>query len=354
MASQMQCSPAFDALVQATAGAVGGIYAASMLQPLEVVRTKIQLTTGGGDGDSSMFQVFSKLVREGGPLAVYRGVTAKAVETGAKNFVYFYIFYALTALAKKRKVHMTTPVRLLIGYSAGVINTMLTTPLEVISTRCQAAPKNMGTLAVMQELHKNEGLAGFFRGFWFNVVLCVNPAIQNTVFDCIKDGLLGMDGALSARRAFLLGAFAKAVATFSTFPLSKMKTMLQACKACKVKPQPLRQASIKALNLTLSPTSTLGKRLDIEDASTVAPSTHDAESCQGEEGILLPESRLDHVRGVVERVGDLYRGIQSTLLKSVLQAALLYMTKESVEGLVRQVFKAIMKIIVLRSRLQNR
>ena len=144
-----------------------------------------------------------------------------------------------------------------------------------------------------------DGLAGLFKGYWFNLILCSNPAIQNTIFDkqlgvwrtqrqhppdvhfapvsnCIqlpriqeamllrkkqraasaKVSLTSLEVKLdrirssSDKRAgcsalaleaagklllckptwlrFMLGALAKAIATMITFPVTRIKTMLQA------------------------------------------------------------------------------------------------------------------------------
>ena len=58
------------------------------------------------------------------------------------------------------------------------------------------------------------------RGFFFNVLLCVNPAIQNTCFDKLKDYIIKTmkNPTLSPVQAFTLGAVAKAIATVSPPP----------------------------------------------------------------------------------------------------------------------------------------
>merc|ERR1712130_204723 len=56
----------------------------------------------------------------------------------------------------------------------------------------------------------------------------------------------------------------------------------------------------------------------------------DARSASGRSCCADAVSKVQFVWG---QAGQLYRGVGSALAKSVLQAALLYMTKESVEGL---------------------
>lgn len=225
---------------------------------------------------------------------------------------------------------MTTFLKLALGYTAGVVNTMLTMPLEVISTRCQASKDSIGTLAMGRKLLFQEGLQSFYKGLGFNILLCINPAIQNTVFDKLKAALLrrakaqagGAAVALTSLEAFVLGAVAKAVATFVTFPLVRLKTMLQAG--------------------TIPAGGKGSPRARRRDAPALTPRTLSASAADLREQLVDASFRADkeeHLHGVVERIGQLYRGVTSALTKSVLQAALLYMTKEMVEGVVVDFFK---------------
>jgi len=67
---------------------------------------------------------------------------------------------------------------------------------------------------------------GIYRGFRTNVILCINPSIEYTVFDQIKRRRR-KGKTLSDSEAFWLGAFSKAVATFFTFPLVRAKVLQQ-------------------------------------------------------------------------------------------------------------------------------
>jgi len=299
-------SASFVALVQATAGALGGLVASVGLQPVEVVKTRVQVSDSG----TSTLETAGDILKDEGLVGFFRGVSAKSAETSVKNFVYFYIYDALNTSAKLRW-KLTTPMKLLLGYTAGVGTTTLTMPLEVLATKVQVASAGKGALAVLRATLDKEGLRGFFRGYWFNVLLCVNPAISNTCFDKLKAAILRYEATqwrkmgksftfqtyptLNPGQAFMLGAVAKGIATIVTFPLVRIKTMMQA-----------------------------GKDLQRKEKS---PSE---------------ESPL-------EILAQLYRGIGSALMKSVLQAALLYMTKDQIESFVVKIFKISMKMMRRRS-----
>ena len=90
--------------------------------------------------------------------------------------------------------------------------------------------------------YKEDGVAAFYRGLAASVLLCVNPAIYNTVFDQLKARLLARIEArsggrrvvaLSTVQAFVLGVIAKAIATLLTYPYIRAKMVMQAASRAK-------------------------------------------------------------------------------------------------------------------------
>jgi hypothetical protein len=81
---------------------------------------------------------------------------------------------------------------------------------------------------VVNQVYSQDGLMGFYTGWWTSFVTSLNPAIQNTLFDQMKAAYLAKQtrSFLSMAESFWLGAFAKAVATVVTFPYSRAKVML--------------------------------------------------------------------------------------------------------------------------------
>jgi len=316
-------SPAFIALVQATAGATGAVFASFCLQPVEVAKTRIQLSHSG---DVSTLGTITDIARSDGVPGLFRGTAAKCFETGSKNFVYFYIYDAINAIAKQQGP-LTTFIKLVLGYVAGVGATVLTMPLEVLATKVQAETGDgLGTLGMVQRILEKEGALALFKGFWYNILLCINPAIQNTCFDKMKDWLLkvkartaGKGGpSLTPFQAFALGAFAKAVATMVTYPLVRLKTIIQAGKEKDVQ------------------TSSSSRRTSNSKAPELIQSSSTSEMLSH---MAVRKDKLPSLQSPIAKVIELYRGVGSALVKSVLQAALLYMTKDQVADFVRVLFK---------------
>ena len=92
-------------------------------------------------------------------------------------------------------------------------------------------PRRPGILHTIRHILERDGLAAFWRGLGPALVLVVNPIIQYTVFEQLKNflvkgrterlraaGAKGAVAALSDWDYFFLGALSKLVATSSTYP----------------------------------------------------------------------------------------------------------------------------------------
>mmetsp|Transcript_123589 Transcript_123589/g.394859 ORF Transcript_123589/g.394859 Transcript_123589/m.394859 type:complete len:208 (-) Transcript_123589:85-708(-) len=198
---------------------------------------------------------------------------------------------------------MTTGVNLLVGYLAGVVAVTGTTPLDMASTKLQAGTVQGSLAAVLWKTFQQRGLPGLYDGYGYNLALCTNPAISNTLFDQIKGIILqrqGPSATLSSFHAFVLGAFTKSVAILVTYPLTFLKTLLQAGRE------------------TTSSRDSL-------------------------------ESEPSDKRRRFKTLAVLYSGLGAQLLKGVLQAALLYMAKERIEVGASAVVRLLVKLLRVRS-----
>lgn len=231
----MSKNKAFDAFVQAAAGAGGGIFSTCVLFPLDSVKTRIQ---SHSTKSSNIIEAGKEIVENEGVSALFRGIDTKSVESGTKNFWYFYCYDFLINTVKEGGTKITPSVTLVLGYIAGVLNMTPTMPLEVLGTVQQTSSSSGSTWHHAQEIWRKDGLGGFYKGFRFNLLLCFNPAIQNTVFDHLKRVYQNVirtrhniDSSkavkLTPLQAFVLGAVAKLVATLLTYPWIARKTRVQ-------------------------------------------------------------------------------------------------------------------------------
>jgi hypothetical protein len=251
------------ALADAVAGVAGSVVALWTFYPIEVWKTNAQA------GSSSKQK----------PLL--HGCGIKTLHTASSSFCYFFlyswIFSAWTHNEPKKKV--STMARLILSAVAAMLNTMVTLPLDVMSAKlltegdkqsnqnpmdaegdelvegesfypASEQEEELFIAELLEEEKKDESLAtipgnkrvvhplekeadnyfALWKGLIPSLLLCCNPSINYTVFDMMKNGILTRRHSsklnLSMMDAFLLGLFAKFVATIATYPVIRAKVML--------------------------------------------------------------------------------------------------------------------------------
>lgn len=134
------------------------------------------------------------------------------------------------------------------GAIAGSATVLITNPIWVINTRMTARqsgsdnnssedllPSNKSsshprsrkpsTISTLTSLLRNEGLGALFAGVLPALVLVVNPILQYTIFEQLKDAL-ERKRRVTPRDAFFLGAIGKLLATALTYPYITIKSRM--------------------------------------------------------------------------------------------------------------------------------
>ncbi|TMW57009.1 hypothetical protein Poli38472_002934 [Pythium oligandrum] len=286
-------------LAAASAAGVGGLLATSILYPLDTIKTRLQsggslFEESGSDDDKKKKQDVVAVIR-----SFYRGYQYKAAESTVSKFLYFYAYTLLAQIvAPPDGKSIGTATNLAVGYLSEFFHLPLTLPMEVIATRLQTSSKGSGNvLQIIRKVLEESGVKGFYKGFQAYFVLCLQPAIQYTVFERVKTVYLSRakDAAksLSALEAFLLGAIARSIATLLLFPYIRGKVLLQ---------------------------SKNKKAAAIEGEAK----SNDAKK---EEGIVAILQRVYKEEGPLA----LYRGLTPELTKGALSSALMLMIKEKIQ-----------------------
>ncbi|KAG9404853.1 ADP/ATP carrier protein [Aphanomyces cochlioides] len=216
------------ALVEASAGSLGALFACLVLFPLDVAKTKHQASTDKTEKKKTTLTIVKKIYDEEGIAGLFVGLGPKAAHTVLQNFFYFYWYAWLKALYEKTRGPLTTTANLSIGALAGAINMTITLPLDVVSTRIQTSDASTSTVELVHQLYKEDGLLSFWKGYIPSLVLVTNPSIFYTIFDRLK---LRVARELSAMEAFVLAAIAKSIATIVTYPIIRAKVIMQAEKS---------------------------------------------------------------------------------------------------------------------------
>ena len=314
-------------LAEVVAGSVGGMFSASALYPLEVLKTKMQADesasssskTGSNEDEEDGEQESSssgpltateyawKLYEKGGLQVFYAGVETSAMQSALEKALYFFAYTGLKNVynATISRGDLATIPNLMVGCMAEWAHLPITLPIDCWTTAIQTSKDpTKGPMAIMMTMLSERGLKGMYKGIQAYTVLCLKPSIQYTVFEQIKRIVLltrqnntkNRGGkrlqSLTAMEAFFLGMLARTIATILTFPYLRAKVMLQA-------------------------------RASSTDESNNTTTTK----------ISIPGMLAEMYQ--TGGISTLYQGIGPELTRGVLSAALMMMAKEKISLLVR-------------------
>ena len=133
------------------------------------------------------------------------------------------------------------------GAMAGSATVLITNPIWVVNTRMTArqsesttdelpgpgarkAAKKPSTLATLLKLFREEGPTALFAGVLPALVLVINPILQYTIFEQLKDAL-AKRRCVTPRDSFVLGAVGKLLATSITYPYITVKSRMHVATA---------------------------------------------------------------------------------------------------------------------------
>ncbi|CAL1700040.1 unnamed protein product [Somion occarium] len=253
----------------------------------------------------SIYQAIVDIIKREGVLSLYSGLNSSLLGIAVTNGVYYYFYERSRGIAlgvRKGGKGLSTLESIIVGLIAGSATTILSNPIWVVQTTqavrtldqsdaSQPRPiiKRLGLIETMQHILRKDGIAAFWRGIGPALVLVINPVIQYTIFEQLKN--LFVKQRLAKLRAagpavtagisvlsdwdyFFLGALSKLIATSSTYPYIVVKSRLQA----------------------------------------------------GHASALRYKSALDGLLTIVQEEGieGLYKGVGSKLTQSVLTAAILF------------------------------
>ncbi|KAF8655306.1 hypothetical protein AX16_003203 [Volvariella volvacea WC 439] len=252
-----------DSVIHALAGAAGGIVAMTATYPLVFISTRSAVETR--NDAKTFYQVVLEIFKREGFLGLYSGLESSLLGIAVTNGVYYYFYERSRGIILKSRAGgkgLSTLESMLAGMIAGAATTIISNPIWVIQTS-QAVrtmdkpgadsihsnpPKKIGLLQTVKDIASKDGMSAFWRGIGPALVLVVNPVLQYTVFEQLKNYLIvrrtnrlralgkaNTAAILTDWDFFLLGALSKLVATSVTYPYIVIKSRLQAGNASALK-----------------------------------------------------------------------------------------------------------------------
>ncbi|KAI1762766.1 mitochondrial carrier [Hypoxylon sp. FL1150] len=251
MASSKPVIPQNDNVAHALAGAGGGILSMVLTYPLITLSTRAQVESKRAE--TPFLAAVRQIVAREGVSGLYAGLDSAVFGISVTNFVYYYwyewtrgFFEDAAARAGRASKKLTTVEAMIAGAIAGSATVILTNPIWVVNTRMttrrgqvedevkseaaggvEKKKKQPSTLGTLMALLRDEGPQALFRGVVPALVLVINPILQYTLFEQMKN-------AYERRRkrnvtptvAFFLGAIGKLFATSVTYPYITVKSQM--------------------------------------------------------------------------------------------------------------------------------
>lgn len=219
-------------------GGLSGMFATCCIQPIDMIKVRIQLLGEGGAkvASSNPVALAGKLIKEEGVLSLYRGLSAGLLRQATYTTARLGLFRTFSrAMTDPKENSLPFYKKAVAGLAAGGLGSILGTPADVALIRMQAdstlpVDQRRGYKNVVDALIKitrEEGMAGLFSGntpvvlraMALNVgMLATNDQANESLKPYIKDPTLH-----SLATKSLSGFFA----AFCSLPFDFVKTRVQ-------------------------------------------------------------------------------------------------------------------------------
>ncbi|KAI0025854.1 mitochondrial carrier [Xylariomycetidae sp. FL0641] len=241
--------PQNDNVAHALAGAGGGILSMILTYPLITLSTRAQVESRRAE--TAFLSAVKRIVAREGVAGLYAGLDSAVFGISVTNFVYYYwyewtraFFEAAADRAGRASRKLTTIESMAAGALAGSATVIMTNPIWVVNTRMttrrehledsdpslkgsgKQKPKSPTTIGTLMALLREEGPQALFRGVIPALVLVINPILQYTLFEQMKNALEQRKGRVTPTIAFFLGALGKLFATSVTYPYITVKSQM--------------------------------------------------------------------------------------------------------------------------------
>lgn len=228
------------AYVKALSGSLGGVVEASCLQPIDVIKTRLQLDRSGAY--KGIFHCGSTTIKNEGVRALWKGLTPFATHLTLKYALRMGSNAMLQRVFKDGETgKISDGGRFLSGFGAGVIEALvIVTPFEVVKIRLQQQKgltqellKYKGPIHCARLIVREEGLFGLWAGAAPTVMRNgTNQAVMFTAKNTF-DGLLwkkneGDGKVLQPWQSMTSGFLAGLAGPVCTGPFDVVKTRLMA------------------------------------------------------------------------------------------------------------------------------
>ncbi|KAF8544503.1 mitochondrial carrier domain-containing protein [Trichophaea hybrida] len=243
-----------DNVLHAVAGAGGGVLSMILTYPLITLSTRSQVESKRAQTNVS--DAARHIIQREGFSGLYAGLDSAVFGISVTNFVYYYWYewsraaFETATVKAGRSRKLSTIESMIAGAVAGSATVLTTNPIWVVNTRMTARKRTSSTpftekptltdplgrgppstINEIKALFNEGGIGAFFAGVIPALVLVVNPILQYTIFEQLKNLLERRKRRnITPSDAFLLGAIGKLIATALTYPYITVKSRMHVGK----------------------------------------------------------------------------------------------------------------------------
>uniref|UniRef100_A0A1J3FNW7 Adenine nucleotide transporter BT1, chloroplastic/mitochondrial n=1 Tax=Noccaea caerulescens TaxID=107243 RepID=A0A1J3FNW7_NOCCA len=211
-------------------GAVAGAISRTAVAPLETIRTHLMVGSGG----DSTTEVFRDIMKHEGWKGLFRGNLVNVIRVAPARAVELFVFETVNKkltpkLGEDSKIPI--PASLLAGACAGVSQTLLTYPLELVKTRLTIQRGvYKGIFDAFVKIIKEEGPTELYRGLAPSLIGVVPYAATNYfAYDSLRKAYrkVAKKESIGNIETLLIGSLAGALSSTATFPLEVARKHMQ-------------------------------------------------------------------------------------------------------------------------------
>ncbi|EME47997.1 hypothetical protein DOTSEDRAFT_69812 [Dothistroma septosporum NZE10] len=229
-----------DNVAHALAGAGGGLFAMALTYPLITLSTRAQVEKKRAN--TGTLSAARRIVDREGIAGLYAGLDSALFGITVTNFVYYYWYEFSRSFFQRStgKKQLSTLESMAAGALAGSATVLLTNPIWVINTRMTARENEASdgdlpttekqkkalrpsTISTLLKIIREDGFLRLFAGVLPALVLVINPILQYTIFEQLKQ-YVEKRRKVGPTDSFVLGALGKLAATSITYPYITVKS----------------------------------------------------------------------------------------------------------------------------------
>ncbi|KAK3164446.1 hypothetical protein QOZ80_1AG0018570 [Eleusine coracana subsp. coracana] len=236
-----------EAACNAVAGGSAGVISATVLCPLDVIKTRLQvyglpsnLSSGAAPPGRVIISGFQQILKSEGFPGLYRGLSPTIVALVPTWAVTFSVYNHVKGLLHSQdgeNNELSVQANVLAASCAGIATATATNPLWVVKTRLQTQGMRPGVvpyqsiLSALQRITKEEGIRGLYSGLLPSLVGVIHVAIQLPVYEKVKLYLADRDNTtvdkLSPTQVAVCSSGSKVTASIITYPHEVLRSKLQ-------------------------------------------------------------------------------------------------------------------------------